>query len=208
MKTTNRSRKYGSLPLILACLCTPGLAADKKPEGFKPPAASQYPNKVSSQGLVMAAKAYTEDDEMKAPFGKTNPYEHGVLPVLLVMENTGRQVLRLQNLRVEYVTSRRQKIENVPPADVPFLKPPEKPKYNPAPIPGIHRKKKNPLRAFEIESRAFSAKMLTPGESAHGFFYFQAVHEPGAMLYVTGIEEAGTGKELFYFEVPLDAAGR
>lgn len=205
---TSRSRKYGSLSLILACLSAPGVADDKKPEGFKPPAASAYPNKVSQQGLVMAAKAYTEDDEMKAPFGKTNPYEHGVLPVLLVMENTGKQVLRLEKIRVQYVTSRRQKIDNVPAADVPFLKAPEKPKYNPAPLPGIHRKKKNPLRAFEIESRAFSAKMLTPGDAAHGFFYYQAIHEPGSMLYITGIAEAASGKELFYFEVPLDSVGK
>jgi hypothetical protein len=44
--------------------------------------------------------------------------------------------------------------------------------------------------------------MLPPGESANGFFYFQAIHEPGAMLYITGIRNAATGQELFYFEVP------
>ena len=34
--------------------------------------------------------------------------------------------------------------------------------------------------------------------------YFQVEHRSGAILYVTGIEEAGSGKDLFYFELPLD----
>jgi hypothetical protein len=46
--------------------------------------------------------------------------------------------------------------------------------------------------------------MLPPGETASGFFYFQATHRPGATLYLTGIKEAGTQRDLFYFEIPLD----
>ena len=46
--------------------------------------------------------------------------------------------------------------------------------------------------------------MLPPGESANGFFYFQAIPESGATLYITGIRNAATGQELFYFELPLD----
>ncbi len=45
--------------------------------------------------------------------------------------------------------------------------------------------------------------MLPAGESAHGFFYFQAIHKPGAKLYVTGLREAATNNDLFYFEIPL-----
>jgi hypothetical protein len=46
--------------------------------------------------------------------------------------------------------------------------------------------------------------MLPPGQAASGFFYFQAAHREGAKLYLTGIRQASTGTELFYFEVPLD----
>ena len=52
--------------------------------------------------------------------------------------------------------------------------------------------------------RAWAAKMLPPGESGHGFFYFRTGHRPGAKLYVTGLMDAATGKDLFYFETPLD----
>ena len=46
--------------------------------------------------------------------------------------------------------------------------------------------------------------MLPPAESGNGFFYFQAEAEPGGMIYITGIRNAATGQELFYFEIPLD----
>ena len=34
-------------------------------------------------------------------------------------------------------------------------------------------------------------------------FYFQVHHRPNAQLYITGLREAGTGNELFYYEIPL-----
>jgi hypothetical protein len=71
-------------------------------------------------------------------------------------------------------------------------------------LPGISRKKKNPLSAWEIEGRAFLARMIPGGESASGFFYFQTAHRPGSSLYLSGIRVASTGKELFYFEIPLE----
>jgi hypothetical protein len=45
--------------------------------------------------------------------------------------------------------------------------------------------------------------MIPPGHSAGGFFYFQTGHRPGARLYVTGIGEASSGRELLYFEFPF-----
>ena len=172
---------------------------------FRPGKASSYRNAVSQQGVVIAGAAYTADEQTKAAFGKLNPYHHGVLPVLLLIENTTSQVISLKKLRVEYVDYNGRHIENVPSRDVPYLRGPDRPKVKVNPIPNLGRGKKNPLAALEIDTRAFGAKMLPPGDAAHGFFYFQAEHRPGAMLYVTGLADAGTGKELFYFDVRLDA---
>jgi len=52
--------------------------------------------------------------------------------------------------------------------------------------------------------RSFSAKMLPPGDTAHGFVYFQTGHTGGTSLYLAGMTEAGTGKALLFFEIPLD----
>jgi hypothetical protein len=48
-----------------------------------------------------------------------------------------------------------------------------------------------------------SAQMLPPGQSASGFFYFQTALQPGATLYLNGLYEAASGKEILYFELPL-----
>ena len=45
--------------------------------------------------------------------------------------------------------------------------------------------------------------MLPVGERVYGFFYFNAEHEPGSRLYLTGIRDASTGQDYFYYEVPL-----
>ena len=63
--------------------------------------------------------------------------------------------------------------------------------------------KKNPLAAEEIVSRAFAAKMLPPGESAFGFLYFQTGHRDGSRIYITGVQDATTGEDLLYFDLPL-----
>ena len=64
--------------------------------------------------------------------------------------------------------------------------------------------KKGPLNTWEIEGRAFNAKMLPAGGSVYGFFYFQTEPIPGSKLYLTGVKDAATGEDYFYFEIPLD----
>ena len=46
--------------------------------------------------------------------------------------------------------------------------------------------------------------MLPPGDSAYGFFYFNSVHWEESILYITGIYEAASGQELFYYEITLE----
>ena len=78
---------------------------------------------------------------------------------------------------------------------------PKIPGENPLPLP--RRQKKGPLNTWEIEGRAFSARMLPAGQSVHGFFYFQTVYKPGSRLYLNGIKDPASGKDYFYFEVPI-----
>jgi hypothetical protein len=65
-------------------------------------------------------------------------------------------------------------------------------------------KGKNPLTAWEIEGRAFAAKMLPAGQTASGFFYFQTGLQRGATLYLNGLADAASGQEMFYYEIPLE----
>jgi hypothetical protein len=47
-------------------------------------------------------------------------------------------------------------------------------------------------------------KLIPPGESVHGFVYFQTSYRPGSKLYLTGLKDAASGKDYFYFEVPIE----
>src|SRR5262249_4270298 len=157
------------------------------------------------EGLRIGAEAYTTAEQTKGPFGKLNPNVHGVLPILVVMQNEGKNAIKLDTVKVEYIDSHKNRLMSIPAPELPYLKAPERPTVQARTIPPIfQRKKKNELTAIELDQRSWGAKMLPPGESGNGFFYFQAVHEPGATLYITGLRNASTGQEMFYFEIPLE----
>ena len=181
--------------------------SSKDAPAFRPAAAGGYPSRQVIGKLTLAAVKYESDEETRAPFGKTNPNEFGVLPVLLVLENKGDQTLLLDRMRVAYQAPDRTNLDPTPAEDLPYLKgvkrPNTGPRY-PSPIP-LPRRNKNPLATPELDTRSFSARTLLPGEAAHGFFYFQTRHKRNAVLYVTGIREGVTNKEVFFAEIPLDS---
>jgi LmbE family N-acetylglucosaminyl deacetylase len=155
----------------------------------------------------VAAEVFDTREEMRSAFGKLDLSQYGVLPVLVVMQNDSSKALRLDGVRFEYIRPDRRRLQAVPAGEVQYLYGVKKPQTVPAPrypLPGLGGKSKNPLAAWEIEGRAFAAKMLPPGDAASGFVYFQTANHRGAVLYVTGVVEAATGQELFYFEIPLD----
>jgi hypothetical protein len=147
---------------------------------------------------------YNTPDKEKTAFGKLDLYQYGVLPVLVVIQNDGNEAIRVENLKVEYVGPSRNHVEATPASDVRFLQGPNRPPVVPNPGPLPQRVKKSPLNVWEVEGRAFAAKMLPPGNSGSGFFYFQTGLQRGSSLYLSGLTEAATGKELFYFEIPLE----
>lgn len=179
-------------------------AADKDRPFHVGPAAG-YANKQAQAPVTVAADPYDTPEKARDAFGKLNPYQHGILPVLVVIQNDGKQAIRLDGIKAVYSGPNRNKVEATPAAEVRYLRGPRKPDLVTGPTggPRIGRSRKNPLDAWEIEGRSFSAKMLPPGQSAHGFFYFQTGLQRGSTLLLSGLTEAGTGKELFYFEIPL-----
>jgi hypothetical protein len=181
----------------------PAFAADK--ETFQAKPADQYANKQTTDGVTIAAEAFTTDEQTKTAFGKLNPWRYNILPVLVVIRNSSPNTVRLEKLHFEYELPDRSRVVSTPASDVKYTKGPSRPKMVTGPLGGVHvAGSKNPLNVPEIEIRAFSAKVLPPGDSASGFVYFETdVESQGASLYITGLENASTGKELYYFEIPL-----
>lgn len=192
----------------LVCTALAGAGKDGKDKArFTPGPASSYPTRQTISGVTVATVPFRSDEETEPAFGKKNPNKSGVLPVLVVVANDTPQAISLDNLKVELSTPDRRRVEARQPGDLKYIYGPNRPGVYTGPIPTGRPhigKKKNPLADWTIEGRAFTARMLPPKESASGFFYFQARYETGSTLYLTGMREAATGKELFYFEVPLD----
>jgi hypothetical protein len=179
------------------------VAADNK--RFAPMPASSYPGHQTMNGITIAAVPYTREDEVKAAFGKANPYKYGILPVLLVIQNDTGKALRL-NLKTELVDLQDDHKPPMKPLDVRLWDGVSNRDYRvplPGPIP-LPRHNKGPLDVPEIDGLAFSAKMLPIGEKVYGFLYFDSAVRPGAFLYVNGLSDAASGKDYFYFEVPFE----
>lgn len=163
-----------------------------------------YPTRQSANGLTIAAIPYDAEEQQKAVFGKTPLREFGIVPVLLVMQNESGKALKLDTMEVSYLTPQSRKVEETPASDVQYIDSPKRPNFGGNPLPIPRRKPKSKLNHPEIEGYGFNAKMLPSNDKAHGFVYFQTAHRPGAKIYIRGIVEAPTGKELLFFEIPLD----
>ena len=161
---------------------------------------------VNTNSTLTLGGGYTSLGGNPGTFGKVDPYLYGVLPVLIVIQNDTGKAISVDHLRAEYVGPNHDRVYATPAKDVRYLRPPQRPNFIDGPA-GRGAKvlaKKNPLDAWEIEGRAFTAQMLPAGNTASGFLYFQTGLERGATIYITGLAEAATGKELLFFELPLN----
>lgn len=181
------------------------MSADKKGDSkFSPGPASSYATRQTNDKVTVAGVPYDTEELAHTAFGKLNPNQYGVLPVLVIIQNDTDQALRLDHIEVEYTGVDGRHVESTPASDVQTLAGARRPPMGGNPLPIPRKAPKSPLNAWEIEGRAFAARMLPPHESANGFFYFQTNHRPGSKLYLTGIKEAGTGKDILFFEFSLD----
>jgi hypothetical protein len=180
------------------------MAADKASPFASRPAA-EYANHQTQEKVTIAAVPYTSEEQQASAFGKARPYKYGILPVLVILQNDTGKTLRL-NLSAKYTGGDSRGLDPISASDVVLFdgthgnwKVP-----NPRPFPLPQKNKKGPLNTPEIEGRAFNVKLVPPGESVHGFFYFETQNWPNGRVDINGIKDAESGREFFYFEVPLE----
>lgn len=186
-------------------------AADK---GFRPPSlnpARMYPAHDAHEEEKVTVAVDPFDTAAKAAIFKIKYKHYDFLPVRLIISNDSDKPLMLDNMKIEFVTARRDKLR---PADrddlLRKLARPEKVTNRPAvgfPIPVPHDNK--PVSRDgreEIEAAMFLNVPVSPHSTNGGFLFFDVsgIQDPEAEahLYVSGIK-AGA-KELFYFDIPLD----
>ena len=145
---------------------TAALAIDK--DSFSPGKASSYKGAQTLDKITIAAVPFLTDEETRPAFEKLNPNKHGVLPVLVVLENGTGKALRL-NLKAEFVNASGQHVSATPGDDVIYLEGIKTPPkiYDPSitglPLPR-KRVKKGPLNIWQIPGRQFASKLLPAGE--------------------------------------------
>jgi hypothetical protein len=189
--------------LVLFLSITAAFAADKE-AAFHPDAAARYSHHQTNAQVTIGVDPYVAEEKARSAFGKLNPYQYGVLPVLVVVQNDSNKTIRLDRIHAVYNGPQGDKVDATPAKDVRYTRGPNRPSVPTSPIPKIGKGGKNPLNAWEIEGRAFAAKMLPAGQSASGFFYFQTGLQRGATIYLSGLADAATNHELFYYEIPLE----
>ncbi len=173
--------------------------------------ADKYPAHQKQGDFIVAVKPYVSEKDQKSAFGKVRPFEHGVMPLLVVMSNIGTNSYSLENLQVRFITSGRDGLDPVRGDDLATFNPKghQPTRRNVPGVPGLGRRrvKKGPLDRLEIIQNEFQAPIVTPKSTASGFFYYwvsERASLAGASVYVSGVYDMTNGKDLFYFEIPLD----
>src|SRR6476659_7594476 len=118
--------------LALLISITAAFAADKE-ISFRPAPIESFAHKQTNAQITVAADPYTSGEKVKAAFGKLDPYEYGVLPVLVVIQNDGNEAIRLDRLKVEYVGPGNQRVEATPSREVRYARGPQRPSVTPGP---------------------------------------------------------------------------
>src|SRR5260370_34968128 len=89
--------------------------ADKKGDSkFSPGPASSYPTRQTNDKVTVAAVPYDTEELAHPAFGKLNPNQYGVLPVLVIIQNDTEQALRLDHIQVGDTRVRRRDLAEKP----------------------------------------------------------------------------------------------
>ncbi|HET9837592.1 MAG TPA: hypothetical protein VFR84_05100 [Candidatus Angelobacter sp.] len=199
-----RSLKTAALVALVATL----LYAEKH---FNPPPAgnanSYALHETHADEKVSVALDPVDTPEKAKIFG-VNYRGYGFYPVRLIITNDSDNTLMLQNLKIELITARREKLQPATDADIyRRLVKPNKASH-PGPKLPFPTGKKEPLSKEvreEYESAQFLTVPVTPHATHSGYLFFDVMDTPieaGAHLQVSGIK-AGA-QELFYFDIPMD----
>ncbi len=163
------------------------------------------------EGVSIAIDPFDMPD--KTAGFKVKYKDNDILPVRLIISNDGDKTVMLDDLQVQYITVSRDKLEPLSTQDmyrrlartgyVPGKKPPVP---LPIPLPKKNKAAVSKEAIAEIDSMQFSTVPVTAHSTNGGFLFFDIsgieTPEAGAHVYISGIKV--NGKQLFYFDIPLE----
>jgi hypothetical protein len=178
----------------------------------RPENANSYPSKDAHPNEKVTAAIDLYNSAPKDDIFNTNYAEEGILPVLLIVTNSGDQPVLTKGMHAELVTGSRSKMEALSVDDV-FRRvahikasstTPER--VGPIPLPTGAKNKKAHAQYDELTKAVFVAEAVEPHATKSGFLFFdvEGIKNPiaGSHVYLTGMHDA-SGNELMYFEIPV-----
>lgn len=181
------------------------------------------PTRDTHQNLTIAADPYVSADRYsKALFGKTSPYEAGIVAINVYFRNDNDSPIRLNLdtilLMISVPRQDHEKLQPLTPeevADRALLKARANPHATRRPFPfpgsasGSGKGKTWEEMNSTIRSLALSTEVLPPHATTHGFLFFDVNHQFDAMrytsLYVPDLIFMTDKKALLFFEIDLHA---
>ena len=168
-----------------------------------------------SERVALAADPYDMPDKAGTIFKKVDFLRAGFLPINLILTNDSGQPLELDHMEVTLITrSRNAKIAPAIPEDIyrrigKQVMRDSQPPVSPTPrihLPHHAKISVSKEQQAEVEQSMFTKSSVEAQATGSGFFFFDVdgIDHPlaGARLEVTGITAGG--KELFFFEVPME----
>ncbi len=198
-------------PLLAFALVLPAVAVDHKPPPVEPATSFAAVEVHDKEKVAVAAEPY--DTKEKESIFRVDYLAHGVMPVRLIVTNTGDRPISLRDARILFQTPAGDRIQAAEPEDVERLmsrKEREGGKIPlPGPIPNIHMKPKGSIKEIEADFDEFEygALVVEPHATRAGFLFYDVsqLDDPlkGSKLHLHKVRDAD-GNELFYFEIPFD----
>ena len=201
------------LPTLAFILAGTSLWAFKEFVAPRPESADTFPSKDAHPMEKVTAAIDLYNTAPKDDIFGTKYVQEGILPVLLVMTNSGDRPISMTKMNAELVTASKSKLEWLSVDDV-FRRVAHikgsstgPARVGPIPLPTGMKNKKAKEQYDELSKAAFIAEAIEPHATRSGFLFFdiEGIKNPvaaGGHVYLTGIRDS-TGNELMYFEIPV-----
>src|SRR5437899_8658062 len=111
---------FKRLALLLSIAAIAGAQGSKAPKdaaAFKVGEAASFAAHQTNEKITIGVDPYASGDKVKAAFGKLDPYEFGVLPVMVVIQNDSDKSIRLDRIKVEYSGPNHNRVDATPARD-------------------------------------------------------------------------------------------
>lgn len=165
-----------------------------------------------AEHVVIAAEPY--DTKEKGKIFRVDYIENGFMPIYIVVTNNSDKPISLDQARIDFITADGDKIPAAEPDSVErrmtHVSNAGKVVPLPAPLPPVKTKPKTPDTKIERDFSDFEYSAVTvPAHSTRAGFLFYDMQGlgdtplKGAKLNLRDLLDSN-GKELFYFEIPLD----